>query len=85
MADELKIIITPILTKDIKNDGGEQLYKDYGFSYVSINNVGGVMFSGDYLINDNIPNDNPGDNVYYTAPAVRNTNSWKPEEGFGFV
>ena len=86
MAEGLEIVITPILTNGIKTLDGRQLYKDYGFSYVSINGVGGVMLSGDYLLAPpDAPNDNPGENVYYSEPVCRDTDSWKPEEGFGFI
>lgn len=82
----LNIVTTQILVKGPKTSDGRQTFVDYGFCYASINGVGGVMLSGDYIIkgSDNL-RDIPGDRILETEPVYRDVFSNYKEEAFGFI
>ena len=82
----LDIVTTQILVKGPKTSDGRRMFVDYGFCYASINNVGGVMLSGDYIYDEKRQfNDIPGDRIYETEPIYRECFSHSENEAFGFI
>jgi hypothetical protein len=74
------------LLKVQKTNDGRQMFNDYGFCYASINGVGGVMFSGNYIRESGMgPLDKHGEREFYTEPVYRDTFSNLEGEAFGFI
>jgi hypothetical protein len=86
MSAKFEMVVTPIFVNGPKTSDGRRLLIDYGLCYASINNIGGIMFSGDYVIDDGKgPYDKPGFDTYYTEPVIRDSRSFTKEEAYGFI